>query len=129
MGTDENPLLNLYTAGNISSDFHSLKLNNLLGLVRPSLSEEFRVKNVVTMDIKLRIQSGGLYKESKKVYLKILPMILKWKSKLTPAPSSKPQLTNFFCPPSTEKLNKNPPDRHKALIIPTCSTCSSITLY
>ena len=26
MGTDENPLLNLYTAGNISSDFHSLKL-------------------------------------------------------------------------------------------------------
>ena len=108
MGTDENPLLNLYTAGNISSDFHSLKLNNLLGLVRPSLSEEFRVNNVVTMDIKLRIQSGGLYKESKKVYLKILPMILKWKSKLTPAPSSKPQLTNFFCPQALKNLISTP---------------------
>ena len=31
-------------------------------------------------------------------------------------------------PQGTEKLNKSPPGRQKALIIPTCCTCLTITL-
>ena len=42
MATSKNPFLNLYPVDNISSDFPSWQFNNLLGLVRPSHSQEFK---------------------------------------------------------------------------------------